>query len=75
MHRKQLPDNFNMEVSIPTDEDGYLDRACPNEVCEAALRFWSTTGKTRFAMKRCSVRSADIRRSQMSGLPRHKRNI
>jgi len=38
MHRSQLPDNFSMEVSIPIDEDGYLDRACPNEVCEAAFK-------------------------------------
>ena len=27
-----------MQVSIPTDDDGYLDRACPNEVCEAEFK-------------------------------------
>ena len=38
MHRSQLPDNFSVEASIPTDEDGYLDRACSKEVCEAAFK-------------------------------------
>jgi len=33
-----LPDNFSIEVSIPTDEDGYLDRECPNEICGAAFK-------------------------------------
>lgn len=33
-----LPDNFSMQVSIPTDDDGYLDRACPNEICEAEFK-------------------------------------
>ena len=38
MHRGKMPDNFSMEVSIPTDEDGYLDRECPNEVCKATFK-------------------------------------
>jgi len=38
MHRSNLPDNFSMEVSIPTDEDGYLDRECPNEICKASFK-------------------------------------
>ncbi len=33
-----LPDNINMKVSIPTDDEGYLDRECPNEVCLAAFK-------------------------------------
>lgn len=33
-----LPDNFSMNVSIATDEDGYLDRECPNKVCAAAFK-------------------------------------
>lgn len=33
-----LSDDFSMQVSIPTDDDGYLDRACPNEVCEAEFK-------------------------------------
>lgn len=38
MHPTRLPDTFSIQVSIPTDEDGYLDRACPNNVCEAAFK-------------------------------------
>lgn len=38
MYRSQLPDNFSIKVSIPTDEDGYLDRECPNEVCLASFK-------------------------------------
>jgi len=38
MHRTKLPDNFSMEVSIPADEEGYLDRECPNEVYKAAFK-------------------------------------
>lgn len=38
MHRSQLPDDISIEVSIPTDEDGYLDRECPNKVCEAPFK-------------------------------------
>lgn len=33
-----LPDTLSIQVSIPTDDDGYLDRACPNEVCEAEFK-------------------------------------
>ena len=36
-----LPDNFSMQVSLPTDDDGYLDRTCPNEVCEAEFKILS----------------------------------
>lgn len=40
-----LPDNFSIEVSIPTDEDGYLDRECPNEICGAAFKVLSADWK------------------------------
>lgn len=33
-----LPDDYSMQVSIPIDDDGYLDRACPNEICEAEFK-------------------------------------
>ena len=33
-----LPDNFSMQVTILTDDDGYLDRACPNAICEAEFK-------------------------------------
>lgn len=33
-----VPDNFGMQVSIPTDDDGYLDRTCPNEICESEFK-------------------------------------
>ena len=38
MHRSHLPDTLSMQVSIPTDDDGYLDRSCPNAVCEAGFK-------------------------------------
>ena len=33
-----LPDKFSTEVNIPTDDDSYLDRACPDEVCGAEFK-------------------------------------
>lgn len=33
-----VTDNFSLQVSISTDDDGYLDRACPNEVCESEFK-------------------------------------
>lgn len=38
MYRTGLPDNISVSVSIPTDEDGFLDRECPNSVCKATFK-------------------------------------
>jgi len=38
MPLSQLPDTLSMQVNIPIDDDGYLDRACPNVVCEAGYK-------------------------------------
>ncbi len=38
MYRSQIPDEFSVSVGIPTDEDGYFDRECPNEKCQAAFK-------------------------------------
>lgn len=38
MNRINRIDDFSMEVSIPTDEDGYLDRECPNIICKAEFK-------------------------------------
>jgi len=42
-----LPDNFSFEVNVPTDEDGYLDRECPNAICCAAFKVLSDDWKDR----------------------------
>jgi hypothetical protein len=33
-----IPDEISMEVSIPLDDDGYLDRECPAPACLAAFK-------------------------------------
>ena len=33
-----IPDEISMEVSIPLDDDGYLDRECPAPTCLAAFK-------------------------------------
>ncbi|HNU72866.1 MAG TPA: hypothetical protein PKL48_14280 [Thermodesulfobacteriota bacterium] len=37
-----------MKVSIPTDEDGYLDRECPNEVCKATFKIMVSDWEDKF---------------------------
>jgi len=38
MSSNEIPDKISVEVGIPLDEDGYLDRACPNEICQAEFK-------------------------------------
>ena len=38
MYRSHLPDDFSVSVGLPTDEDGYFDRECPNEKCKSAFK-------------------------------------
>lgn len=33
-----IPDDVSMQVSIPLDDDGYLDRECPNDACVAPFK-------------------------------------
>jgi uncharacterized Zn finger protein (UPF0148 family) len=33
-----VPDDFSMNVSIPLDDDGYLDRECPHAACVASFK-------------------------------------
>lgn len=33
-----IPDDFSMQVGIPLDDDGYLDRECPNEAGGALFK-------------------------------------
>jgi len=40
MYRSRLPDKISVQVSIPTDKYGYLDRECPNEVCKALFKIF-----------------------------------
>lgn len=36
-----IPDDFNMQVNIPLDDDGYLDRECPNDACVAPFKIFA----------------------------------
>lgn len=33
-----IPENFSTQVSIPLDDDGFLDRECPAETCTAPFK-------------------------------------
>jgi len=35
-----ISDDFSMQVSIPLDDDGYLDRECPNDACLASFKIF-----------------------------------
>ena len=34
-------DDFSMQVSIPLDDDGFLDRECPNDTCLASFKIFA----------------------------------
>lgn len=38
MFRNPSLENLSIKVSIPADEDEYLDRECPDEVCKATFK-------------------------------------
>ena len=38
MSGSRMPNEIGIEVSIPADEDGYLDRECPSEACASTFK-------------------------------------
>ena len=38
MSFNKIPDKISVELGIPLDDDGYLDRTCPNEVCQSEFK-------------------------------------